>query len=192
VRYPPDHKERTGERILQAAASLFRKRGYAATGVDAVMASADLTAGAFYSHFRSKENLLARALEKAFSESSRNWPEQLKKFRGRAWVRKFASFYLSKEHRDRPEQGCPVPALAAEIGRIGGSSRVVFERHLREWLETIERQLETDRTDHLGAIPAVALCVGGLMLARAVRDPALSDQILNTCRDAVAEQRVSV
>ena len=58
MRYPADHKQRTGQRILNAASSLFRSRGYDATGIDAVMASADLTAGAFYAHFRSKEDLL--------------------------------------------------------------------------------------------------------------------------------------
>ena len=57
MRYPTGYKQQTNERILRAAGRLFRKQGYAATGVDAVMKSADLTAGAFYSHFRSKEDL---------------------------------------------------------------------------------------------------------------------------------------
>ena len=192
MRSSPDHKRRTRERILEAASGLFRERGYAATGVDAVMSSADLTAGAFYAHFRSKEDLLARSLEKAFSDSSRNWQEQFKKLRGRAWMRKFAWFYLSKEHRDSPEQGCPIPALAPEIGRIGGPSRAVFERHLRELFEAIKLQVDPAAVDHSDVIPAVALCVGGLMLARAVNDRALSDEILSACRDAVAEQAVRV
>jgi TetR/AcrR family transcriptional repressor of nem operon len=73
MRYPLDHKRQTRERILGAAAALFRRRGYAATGVDAVMASAHLTAGAFYSHFRSKQVLLAKALDTAFRQSRRDW-----------------------------------------------------------------------------------------------------------------------
>src|SRR5215831_14851129 len=117
MRYPPDHKRRTGERIRAAAAALFRKRGYAATGVDAVMASANLTAGAFYAHFPSKESLLAAALDAAFCQSGSHWPARLGGLRGRAWMRAFASFFLSREHRDAPEGGCPMPALAAEVGR---------------------------------------------------------------------------
>jgi hypothetical protein len=48
MRYPADRKQQTSQRILNAASTLFRSRGYDATGIDAVMASADLTAGAFY------------------------------------------------------------------------------------------------------------------------------------------------
>jgi TetR/AcrR family transcriptional repressor of nem operon len=188
MRYAADHKERTGERILEAAAGLFRKQGYAATGVDTVMASAKLTAGGFYGHFRSKENLFAEALDTGFRQSGSHWPERLKRLRGRAWMRAFASFYLSKRHRDMPEQGCPMPTLAPEIGRIGGSSSEVFERHLRGLLATVGRQLDPASPSGRRAIPAVALCVGGLMLARAVKDSALSGQILSACRAAVAEQ----
>ena len=95
MRYPSDQKRQTYERILHAAAALFRKRGYEATGLDAVMASVNLTAGAFYAHFRSKESLLAEALDGAFRQSSSHRPGRLKDLQGREWVRKFTSFYLS-------------------------------------------------------------------------------------------------
>ena len=117
MRYAVGHKRQTSERILRAAGKLFRKKGYAATGVDAVMKSADLTAGAFYSHFRSKEDLLAEVLDTVFRESKDDRPEELSKLRGHAWLRAFASFYLSKEHRDNADRGCPMPALAAEVGK---------------------------------------------------------------------------
>ena len=61
-------KEKTHERILAAAADLFRRNGFAATGVDAVMANAGLTAGGFYSHFRSKEDLLSKVIEHSLNE----------------------------------------------------------------------------------------------------------------------------
>jgi|SRR5271166_6458204 len=183
MRYPAEQKQRTGARILNAASSLFRSRGYDATGIDAIMASADLTAGAFYSHFRSKEDLLAQSLESAFCQSGNAWSKRLSNLRGSDWVRKFASAYLSKAHRDNPQQGCPMPALASEIGRLGGPSRDVFEQRLRGLIDTVGEHLDPDH-----AIPAVALCVGGLMLARAVDDPKLSDQILSACRAAVVEE----
>ena len=82
MRYPADHKQQTSQRILNAASTLFRSRGYDATGIDAVMASADLTAGAFYAHFRSKEDLLAHSLEFAFCESGTRWSRRLANLRG--------------------------------------------------------------------------------------------------------------
>jgi TetR/AcrR family transcriptional repressor of nem operon len=187
MRYPADHKQRTSERIVRAAAALFRKRGYTATGIDAVMAAADLTAGAFYAHFRSKENLLAEALGAAFRESRSHWPERPKGLRGRPWVREFASLYLSKGHRDTPDRGCPMPALAPEIARMGGKSRGEFERHLRGLVDTVGKQVNSASPDRHRAISAIALCIGGLMLSRAVKDQAFSHEILNACRDAVVE-----
>jgi TetR/AcrR family transcriptional repressor of nem operon len=187
MRYPPTHKQQSSERILRAAARLFRRHGYSATGVDAVMASAELTAGAFYAHFRSKENLLAQALDTAFRQSRQDWPEGIKDSRGRRWVREFASFYLSSGHRDGLDHGCPMPALAPEIGRIGGKSRAVFEQHLRELLKIIRMKIGPTLSDRR-AISAVAQCVGGLMLSRAVGDPAFSDEILCACRAAVVEE----
>ena len=188
MRYPTGYKQQTNERILRAAGRLFRKQGYAATGVDAVMKSADLTAGAFYSHFRSKEDLLAEVLDSVFSESQNDRPEELSKLRGHAWLRAFVSFYLSKEHRDVADRGCPMPALAAEVGRIGGKPRAVFEGHLRRVIDSIADQFDAASPDHERAITTMALCLGGLMLARAVKDGKLSEDILQACRESANKE----
>jgi TetR/AcrR family transcriptional repressor of nem operon len=185
MRYPLDHKRQTRERILGAAAALFRRRGYSATGVDAVMASANLTAGAFYSHFRSKQFLLAKALDTAFRQSRRDWQNKLKGMGGCQWISQFAAFYLSEGHRGAAGLGCPMPALAPEIGRSGGASRAVFEQHLCDLVDTIAQQVDPTTPDRSRAISAIALSVGGLMLARAVKDREFSDEILSTCRAAV-------
>jgi TetR/AcrR family transcriptional repressor of nem operon len=185
MRYPADQKQRTSQRILDSASTLFRARGYEATGIDAVMASADLTAGAFYAHFSSKEDLLARSLDSAFCQSGAAWSKRLENLRGPDWVRKFVSSYLNKAHRDNPEQGCPMPALASEIARIGGPSRAVFEKRLCGLIEMVAN--ETDYPNRDDAIAAIALCVGGLLLSRAVDCPTLSDRILSACRAAVID-----
>jgi TetR/AcrR family transcriptional repressor of nem operon len=185
MRYPINRKRRTRERILGAAAALFRRHGYSATGVDAVMASAGLTAGAFYSHFRSKQVLLAKALGAAFRQSRGDWQNQLKGLRGRRWVRGFAAFYLGECHRDAADLGCPMPALTPEIGRSGGASRAVFEQHLRDLVGTVAQQVNSTTPDRAHAISAIALSVGGLMLARAVKDRGFSDEILSACRGAL-------
>jgi len=188
MRYSAGHKQQTSERILRAAGRLFRKQGYAATGVDAVMKSADLTAGGFYSHFRSKEDLLAEALDAIFRSAKNDRPEQLSRLRGREWLQAFATFYLSTQHRDAADSGCPMPALAAEVARVGGKPREVFERHLRRVFDSIAEQFDGEHPDRERAIRTMALCLGGLTLARAVNDGALSEEILGACREAVIEQ----
>ena len=185
MRYGPDHKERTHGRILDAAARLFRKQGYAATGVDEVMESAGMTAGGFYSHFRSKRRLLVEALDRAFDDSGSRVRAALERREGAKWPMSFANFYLSSRHRDSVERGCPMPALAADVARVDPRARDVFEKHLRRRLAAVGAGLGASSDDNSKAIATVALCLGGLMLARAVKDTTFSDQILESCRTAL-------
>jgi TetR/AcrR family transcriptional repressor of nem operon len=188
MRYPAHHKETTRKRIVQSASALFRKQGYSATGVDAVMAAAHLTAGGFYAHFRSKESLLARALDAAFQQSRDGWPDALSRKQGAAWVREFSGFYLSAAHRDLAEAGCPMPSLATEIARSGSAARAVFEEHLRDLIEVVVQRTGAawNADSRSFAISAAAMSVGGLILARAVKDKDFSDEILGACRTALA------
>ena len=187
MRYPIDRKLRTRERILKAASAAFRRHGYAATGIDTVMASAKLTAGAFYAHFRSKQALLGNALDEAFRQSRQNWPEDLERLQGRPWIRRFASFYLSLEHRDDAGCGCPMPSLTAEIWRNGEAGRKIFQQHLGGLVEMVAQQVSGAAPDRVAAIAAIALSVGGLMLARTVRDDAFSQEILEACGTALVD-----
>ena len=78
-----------------------------------------------------------------------------------------------------------MPSLSPEVGRAGGTAHAVFERHLRKLVETVAEKPERASWDRQRAISAIALCVGGLMLARAVQDRTFSDEILSACRSAV-------
>src|SRR5256885_13568089 len=101
MRYPPGHKHRTHQRILDTAARLFCKRGYAATGVDAVMNSAGLTTGGVYAHFRSKKALLAEALQLALQRSRDHRRSRPPGPEGPAWVRA----HIRSEERRGGEEG---------------------------------------------------------------------------------------
>ena len=136
----------------------------------------------FLLSLRSKEDLLAEVLDTAFSEARNDRPEELNELRGHAWLRAFASFYLSKEHRDATERGCPMPPLAAEVARIGGKPGAVFERHLRRVIDSIAGQFDAKSPDRARAISTMALCLGGLMLSRAVKNDELSEEVLQACR----------
>jgi AcrR family transcriptional regulator len=56
-------KERTRQRLLAQAQRLFRERGYAATSLEQIAEAAEVTKGAIYGHFTSKEDLLLSAIE---------------------------------------------------------------------------------------------------------------------------------
>jgi TetR/AcrR family transcriptional repressor of nem operon len=181
VRYPKGHRVETRARVLDAAGRLFKKHGFAGTGVDAVMREAALTAGGFYKHFSSKDDLFARTVERLLRDQVEHWLGG--DAEGAAWVDGFLDRYLSTQHRDVAEHGCAMPSLAPEIARAGAPARRALERHVRTFLDHLTAQLRgTRRADR--AIAMLALSVGGVVLARAVADRAFSDLILSACRRA--------
>jgi AcrR family transcriptional regulator len=60
-----ESKERTRQRLLAEAQRLFRERGYAATSLEQIAEAAEVTKGAIYGHFASKEDLMLSAIEAA-------------------------------------------------------------------------------------------------------------------------------
>jgi AcrR family transcriptional regulator len=86
-----ESKERTRQRLLAEAQRLFRERGYAATSLEQIAEAAEVTKGAIYGHFASKEDLMLSALEAApapdysttLDDESRPLRERLAEF-GRA------------------------------------------------------------------------------------------------------------
>jgi len=109
-------------RILDAAAALFRERGFAGIGVSDLMKAAGLTHGGFYGHFASKEELMARASERALAGSLGGWRGLVEHAPDDA-LRRIVRSYLSEAHRDHPEQGCAVAALGADVARQGSEVR---------------------------------------------------------------------
>jgi TetR/AcrR family transcriptional repressor of nem operon len=182
MRYPAGHKEQTRAKILRAAGKVFRRRGYHAAGVDQVMEEAGLTAGGFYAHFGSKEALLAETLRSAAAEVGARRDAGLEGVSGRGWVEAFVDRYLSPSHRRKLEEGCPLPALVSEVARSGAPVKASFEAIVRDLVVRLKDHAGGDLSEER-ALALIALCVGGLGVARSVRDDALGERILAACRD---------
>jgi TetR/AcrR family transcriptional repressor of nem operon len=135
------------------------------------MKAAGLTHGAFYAHFSSKEELQAAAIAYGQKVSlDRLQRSKRKKSKG-----SFADRYLSRGHRDNPGDGCTMAALAQEVARSTPELKAAFEQGL-------ENMLSAEGGDRKRAILQVAAMMGGVVLARAVQDPRLSDEILRSVR----------
>src|SRR5260370_26244625 len=178
MRYAPEHNEATRERILDVASRLFRKHGIAAVGLAKIMAEADLTVGTFYTHFKSKEALLREALVRTLQGRHEALEQALRGGDLEMVIRA----YLSPAHRDAPETGCPVAALASEVGRQPRATRHTFTSHndptldaLAGWLSPRRGKKKVARAD---AAAFLGLLAGTLQLARATPDRAESDAIL--------------
>jgi len=161
------------QRIIDTAGRLFREKGIHAVGVDEVMKGAGLTHGGFYGHFKSKGDLAAEAVSHALLESLRSEPAY-------ATLGALAKNYLSRAHRDAADSGCTVAALGPEIARLPKGQRGGITDYVRARIAQVEQiQAQQGETVDRGkAIADLSSLVGALVMARAVDDPALSDEIL--------------
>jgi TetR/AcrR family transcriptional repressor of nem operon len=164
-------------RIVAKASQLFREKGFDAVGVDAIMDAAGLTHGGFYRHFRSKEDLVAEAVAYGLATGA-----ELQA--GHASLETYVSSYLSPRHRDDPGAGCMMAALAADIARQGPGVRDRLTADLPDTLDRLAARIggEDPAARREQAIATVVGMVGALVLARAVNDRALSDEILAAAR----------
>jgi TetR/AcrR family transcriptional regulator, transcriptional repressor for nem operon len=177
MRYAPEHNDVTRERILEAASRLFREHGIAAVGLAKVMAEADLTVGTFYTHFKSKEGLVREALLRTLDQRH----EALERGLQGADLEAVVRAYLSPEHRDAAETGCPVASLASEVARHPRATRAAFASHNAPTLDALAAWLSSRRGSEVSRADAAALLgllAGTLQLARATPDRAESDAIL--------------
>jgi TetR/AcrR family transcriptional repressor of nem operon len=171
-------KAASRERILGLASAQIRKHGLESLSVGRLMGEAGLTHGGFYGHFASREDLLAKALERALSDGA-----GAARAAGQGRAPSFAGFvrsYLSRANRDAPETGCAIAALAGDVGRADPASRAVMEASIEGMIASVADQLGGDDDE---AIAAVAAMIGALTLSRVITDPKRSDAILRTVRD---------
>jgi TetR/AcrR family transcriptional regulator, transcriptional repressor for nem operon len=167
------------ERILDEATRLFRERGFNGIGVADVMKSAGLTHGGFYGHFSSKEDLIAQVCQRATGTMLDTWKRAADN-NARDPLAAIALPYLSTEHRDRPGTGCLIAALGPEVSRQAAPVRHAVTEGLRSALDTLARLTPgtSAAAKRKKAIATFAGMVGALVIARAVDDRKLSDEIL--------------
>lgn len=172
-------KEASHERIVSAAARAIRRSGYAGTGVADIMKEAGLTHGAFYAHFASREAMLAEAAGRACAESASLAAEVAASVPPGQALASLLHTYLSREHLEQMEQGCPLVALGSETVRQAPEVRQVMTRHIKAMVDLVARQSPDwgQPGAHERALVTVATMVGSLLLARAVDEPALADSL---------------
>src|SRR5213075_2123156 len=135
MRYDPQQKSQTRDRIVRNAARKLRAEGLSGPGVETVMKASGLTVGGFYKHFRSKDELLTEAIAQGFAESNANIRSALQHVPPEHKWKELVRLYLSTEHCDHPDTGCPVAALAPEIARAKLTVRKQISSLMKERVE---------------------------------------------------------
>lgn len=172
-------KEISHDRIVEVAARAIRRSGYDGTGVADIMKEAGLTHGGFYSHFASRDALLAEAGSKACADSAALASRVVASAPPGLALQAIMQAYLSPEHIGAIETGCPVTALGSEIPRQTPEVRHSVTSHIKEMVDLIARQLPGWGTQqaHEQAMALLCALIGTTMIARAVDDPTLSEAL---------------
>jgi AcrR family transcriptional regulator len=176
ARYGKEHKERTRRRIVETSGRRFKSDGVNASGIATLMADAGLTNGAFYAHFASKDDLIARVVAEQLGSQRETFAALPADFDIEQIVRE----YLSIEHRDHPGDGCPSAAMLDEIGRCDDAVRRAYTDGVLAVIDVIAARLEPDNPSsaRVRTLAAFAGMVGTMQLTRALTDERLSDDLL--------------
>jgi AcrR family transcriptional regulator len=182
--YTPQHKQETRARILRSARRLFNRKGFAEVTIDEVMTAAGLTHGGFYRHFKTKDELYSEALQQFLCKSPpEDWQRKHVDLcaEGPTLARMIMDAYLSKDHLEDRDGSCPTAALASDVSRSSSSVKKAFRMVVEMMLKAFAAGLRgPDTRDR--ALALVSLCVGAMVVARAVDDPALANAFRTAAR----------
>jgi TetR/AcrR family transcriptional repressor of nem operon len=186
ARYGKEHKQATRRRIIEAAGRRLKRDGIDGSGIATLMADAGLTNGAFYAHFASKEDLVTDAVADQLREQRARFSEEAP---DRGGLERYVRQYLSVQHRDNPDDGCPSAALLDEIGRCTDATKRAYTEGLLAVIDDIAARLAPDDPQSARAktLSVFAMMVGTLQLSRAMADRQLADEVLEQgIRNALA------
>ena len=192
MRITTQQKDENRARIVAVASKLFRENGFDGIGVADLMKNAGMTHGGFYNHFGSKEELESAGCDLAFEKAIARISaaaEETQEARRSAYVEHVAD-YLSPRARDAAG-GCPMVSLGSDVSKRGTQVRKCFGSGVSRYIDAISALIARPRRSPArtreDAIATLALLVGGLLLARTVRENSLeeSDEILSVVKNAI-------
>jgi TetR/AcrR family transcriptional repressor of lmrAB and yxaGH operons len=169
--------DRSRTALLDSAALLFRRQGYAATGVNQILETADVKAGSLYHHFPDgKQELAAAVVDLVGGDIER----RLRAFLGSdlavtdivdAWIDLMGAG-LSADQRD----GCPIEPIATDSVNASPQVRDASARAFGGWTLAVADRLRADgwptEDADQTALAVIALLEGALILSRIAGDTA--------------------
>lgn len=185
MRVSKEQAAKNRERVIEAAAKLFREHGFDGVGIDAVMAEAGLTHGGFYKAFGSKDELIVEACRMVADRSTEAWRASEEKAKDPLCA--LVNQYLSLEHCRQSGNACVFATLAGDAARRDTPVRDAFAEGLEAFACHIEGLLPAECKERRRetALAIASTLVGAVTMARATNDDAFARNVLNAARDAV-------
>lgn len=185
MRYNSEHKEQSRARILEAARQLFRRRGFEGASIDQVMNAADLTRGAFYAHFDSKEDLIRHVLE-IESGLANSLGRAADAAHPPAAALAALADYLDPGQRNNIATGCPLVAHPVDAIRGDGRRKSGYTDRLTALVDNLQLAIGRDLPREDAVLVAV-LTIGAGLLSAAISDSVLADQIERVSLDKIRD-----
>jgi len=188
--YPAGHRNSVKEKIVGSARRLFNRHGFENVSISQIMAGAALTHGGFYSYFKSKSELYSEVLGCFFTDPQ--WKSRwegvdvdLSSFDAGPQV---IRAYLSEQHFEDVENSCPMTALPTDVSRSGRGPKSAFETIFQAMVRVLEcSSPQNGRLRRKTAQAIAALCVGGMVVARAMAHRAVADELREACMAVALE-----
>ncbi len=185
MRYGPDHKSRTHQRIVKSASRQFRAQGLSGPGVARVMRASGLTVGGFYKHFRTRDDLVTEAVEESLRDLRERMLGPARQLPPRDAWKQIISSYLSIDHCEHADIGCPLAALAPEMSRTKPSVKKriagMLKQHRDEIMPFVPGKNVAEKERNF--FVTLSAMAGAVALARTMSEPGDKQRILNTVRD---------
>jgi TetR/AcrR family transcriptional repressor of nem operon len=182
--YPVGHRAIVRGKIIESARRLFNRHGFENVSIQQIMSGAGLTHGGFYTYFRSKSALYTKVLGCFLvdPEWQNRWEGVEVDMASPQAAAQVVKAYLSRQHFEDVENSCPMVALPADVTRCGGDAKRAFEEVFAAMVGLLERSVADEKQHrHAKAQAVAALCVGGMVVARAIEDRVVADELRDAC-----------
>ncbi len=188
--YPAGHRTEVRKKIVQSARRLFNRHGFDGVSLKQIMEGAGLTHGGFYSYFESKSDLYVEVLGCFFTDPEWKscWEGVEVDLSSGDVGPQVVRAYLSRQHFADVENSCPMTALPTDVARSSVGTKRAFERVFRAMVSVLERSTLGNGGPRRGQSQAIAaLCVGGMVVARAMADRSYADDLRDACMGVALE-----
>lgn len=182
--YAAGHRAIVREKIIASARKLFNRHGFDGVSIAQIMAGAGLTHGGFYSYFKGKSELYKEVLGCFFThpEWKNCWKGVEVDLASTDAGPQVVRAYLSRQHFEDVENSCPMVALPTDVSRSGNDAKTAFETVFQAMVSVLERgSYDKSRARRARAQATAALCVGGMVVARAMVNRSAGDELRDSC-----------
>lgn len=167
--------DRSRAALVDAAAVLFRRQGYAATGLNQILDSADVRAGSLYHHFpKGKQELAAAVVDTVGARIEQLLRQLLATAPAQDVIAHWIDLLIAGLDADGRD-GCPIEPMATESVHASELVRLSSAKVFAGWCAAIAERLESEglprEAASVAATSVLALIEGALMLSRTAGDP---------------------